>query len=124
MEVEVENVVLIDSEPKNSSVTSTKDEWLNHTETVTVDENPPLLDESAFKVIRKLEDGSHEELYKCDYCQKHLFSPAQLSAHRWTHTKPFKCEVCLERFPAKGNLVSKLLTLPIIKVIDLIRNNF
>jgi hypothetical protein len=30
-----------------------------------------------------------------------------VTAHRWTHTKPFKCDICPFRFQTKGGLISK-----------------
>ena len=37
-----------------------------------------------------------------------FITPAQLTAHRWHHTKPFWCQHCDMRFAAKGNLVVHL----------------
>ena len=37
------------------------------------------------------------------------------SAHRWNHTRPWECEKCHLRFPAKGNLVSKCIYFPLQK---------
>ena len=46
--------------------------------------------------------------YECEYCHKMFMTPAQLTAHRWHHTKPFWCNHCDMRFAAKGNLVVHL----------------
>lgn len=46
--------------------------------------------------------------YECEYCHKMFVTPAQLTAHRWHHTKPFWCNHCDMRFAAKGNLVVHL----------------
>ena len=46
--------------------------------------------------------------YECEYCHKMFITPAQLTAHRWHHTKPFWCQHCNMRFAAKGNLVVHL----------------
>lgn len=78
---------------------------MERTETVSVDENPPLLDEAEHRVLHKLPDGTHEEVFECEICHKNFFTPAQLTAHRWHHSRPFKCDTCDERFSAKGNLV-------------------
>ncbi|XP_066994982.2 uncharacterized protein [Anabrus simplex] len=43
--------------------------------------------------------------YECEYCKKRFSAPSQLSAHIWTHTKPYVCLTCGSRFSSKGNLV-------------------
>ena len=121
-----------DSIPNKDTVTviqkqeTEESTWLNDTETVTVDQHPPAIDESARMRVRKLPNGRQEEVFECEYCKKVFITPPQLTglkpnlgeanemlkkyffpAHRWSHTKPFQCETCLARFPAKGNLVSK-----------------
>lgn len=51
---------------------------------------------------------SPQVAYECEYCHKMFVTPAQLTAHRWHHTKPFWCNHCDMRFAAKGNLVVHL----------------
>ena len=75
--------------------------------TVTVDENPPPVDESAHKVSISKCDGTVETVYQCEICEKTSTTAASLTSHRWQHTKPFQCEHqhCKARFASKGNLV-------------------
>ena len=70
------------------------------------DEYPSAVDEGNRKIIASVSpEGIETIAYECEYCKKHFMSPAKLTSHRWQHTKPFMCGVCLLRFPAKGNLV-------------------
>lgn len=55
------------------------EEWLGHTEPVTYEQNPPMLDESAHQRSRKLADGTEEVSYECEYCTKQFVTPAQLT---------------------------------------------
>lgn len=74
-------------------------------ETVTVDGQPPPVDESDRKRVRTDSEGAVEVFYDCEFCGKNFITPAQLTSHRWQHTKPFQCETCFSRFASKGNLV-------------------
>jgi len=74
-------------------------------QTVTIDSNPPSVDESLHKVCRTNPDGTVETLYQCEHCHKTFVTSASLTSHRWQHTKPFQCEQCKQRFASKGNLV-------------------
>jgi len=74
-------------------------------ETVTIDNNPPSIDESMHKISRTNPDGTVETLYQCEHCHKPFITSASLTSHRWQHTKPFQCEQCNQRFASKGNLV-------------------
>jgi len=74
-------------------------------ETVTIDSNPPSIDESMHKISRTNPDGTVETLYQCEHCHKPFITSASLTSHRWQHTKPFQCEQCNQRFASKGNLV-------------------
>ena len=75
--------------------------------TVTVDENPLPVDESAHKVSISKSDGTVDTMYQCEICEKTSTTAASLTSHRWQHTKPFQCEhqQCQARFASKGNLV-------------------
>ena len=55
------------------------EEWLAHTDPVTYDQNPPMLDESERQRTRKLADGTEEVSYECEYCAKQFVTPAQLT---------------------------------------------
>jgi len=74
-------------------------------QTVTIENNPPSVDESMHKVSRTNPDGTVETLYQCEHCHKTFLTSASLTSHRWQHTKPFQCEQCNQRFASKGNLV-------------------
>jgi len=74
-------------------------------QTVTIENNPPSVDESMHKVSRTNPDGTIETLYQCEHCHKTFLTSASLTSHRWQHTKPFQCEQCNQRFASKGNLV-------------------
>jgi len=74
-------------------------------QTVTIESNPPSVDESLHKVCRTNPDGTVETLYQCEHCHKTFVTSASLTSHRWQHTKPFQCEQCKQRFASKGNLV-------------------
>lgn len=74
-------------------------------QTVTVESNPPSVDESMHKICRTNQDGTVETLYQCEHCHKTFLTSASLTSHRWQHTKPFQCEQCKQRFASKGNLV-------------------
>lgn len=98
--------VAIEGDADVEASSSSSSPWLTGAATVRFDQQPPLLDESS----RRRQDESSSPptwRYECEVCAKSLSTAAQLTAHRWTHTKPFQCEKCLERFPAKGNLISK-----------------
>ena len=73
--------------------------------TVTVNEAPDMVDETAHKVRRLKPDGSEDVVFQCEMCSKMFSTAASLTSHRWQHTKPFQCESCKERFASKGNLV-------------------
>eukprot|EP00092_Neocalanus_flemingeri_P006470 GFUD01006974.1.p1 GENE.GFUD01006974.1~~GFUD01006974.1.p1 ORF type:complete len:703 (-),score=133.76 GFUD01006974.1:54-2162(-) len=74
-------------------------------QTVTIESNPPSIDESMHKISRTNPDGTAETLYQCEHCHKTFITSASLTSHRWQHTKPFQCEQCKQRFASKGNLV-------------------
>jgi len=74
-------------------------------QTVTIESNPPAVDESLHKISRTNPDGTIETLYQCEHCHKTFLTSASLTSHRWQHTKPFQCEQCNQRFASKGNLV-------------------
>jgi len=74
-------------------------------QTVTIESNPPSIDESMHKISRTNQDGTVETLYQCEHCHKTFITSASLTSHRWQHTKPFQCEQCNQRFASKGNLV-------------------
>jgi len=74
-------------------------------QTVSIDGNPPAIDESSNKVTKTNANGTVETYYQCEICQKSFITSASLTSHRWQHTKPFQCEQCNQRFASKGNLV-------------------
>lgn len=74
-------------------------------QTVTIENNPPSVDESMHKICRTNRDGTVESVYQCELCHKTFLTSASLTSHRWQHTKPFQCEQCKQRFASKGNLV-------------------
>ena len=89
-----------------------------------------MRDESERKVIQIDADGKQIVVFKCETCEKPFFTAAQLSgkwkkklpmltfyflfrnirlpisAHRWQHSRPFSCDICQNRFPSKGGLIS------------------
>jgi hypothetical protein len=64
---------------RSKEESSIEDEWLNHTEKVTVDEYPPAIDETANRRVTNLTDGTHEVTFECEYCQLMFITPAQLT---------------------------------------------
>lgn len=46
-----------------------------------------------------------QKLKECEVCLKKVRSKSALTAHMWTHRKPFNCTECGARFSSKNNLV-------------------
>ena len=54
-------------------------EWLDHADKVSINEYPPLFNETERMVVSKLNDGTQEVSYECEYCKKLFITPAQLT---------------------------------------------
>ena len=61
-----------------------------------VDGQPPPVDESDRKRVRTYSGGAVKIYYDCKLCGKNFITPAQLTSHRWQHTKPLLSREILE----------------------------